>query len=103
MRPAAAARPAVTRTARDRALKAPQGRLLRTVLDCDGVVRFADINAFILALANWEAWKLKYPECPEQNADVNGDGVYGGQNGFGDINPFVELLAGSGGYPIPCP
>lgn len=22
---------------------------------------------------------------------------------FGDINPFVELLAGSGGYPIPCP
>jgi len=37
------------------------------------------------------------------NADVNGDGVYGGVNGFGDINPFVELLAGAGGYPIPCP
>lgn len=74
-------------------------RLVVTVpgdLNCDGVVDFGDINPFILALANWELWKLTYPECPEQNADINGDGHYGGANGFGDINPFVELLVGRG-------
>lgn len=72
-------------------------------LDCDGVVSFGDINPFVLALANWPEWKATYPDCPEQNADINRDGQYGGLNGFGDINPFVELLAGAGGYPIPCP
>ncbi|MEW6200150.1 MAG: hypothetical protein AB1601_15980 [Planctomycetota bacterium] len=72
-------------------------------LNCVGVVSFGDINPFDLALSNWPQWKNTYPNCPEQNADVNGDGVYGGVYGFGDINPFVELLAGSGGYPIPCP
>jgi len=30
-------------------------------------------------------------------------GPYGDLNGFGDINPFVEMLAGAGGQPIPCP
>ncbi len=77
--------------------------LCRGDLDCSGSIDFDDINPFTLALSNWEAWKLTYPNCPEQNADVNGDGVYGGVNGFGDINPFIELLASAGGQPIPCP
>jgi hypothetical protein len=63
-------------------------------LNCDGAVDFGDINSFVLALLNWEEWKLQYPECPEQNADINGDGQYGGPEGFGDINPFVRLLSG---------
>ena len=68
--------------------------ILRGDLNCDGRIDFGDINAFVLALANWTEWKLQYPDCPEQNADVNGDGQYGGVWGFGDINPFVDLLAG---------
>ncbi|MEW6197799.1 MAG: hypothetical protein AB1601_03920 [Planctomycetota bacterium] len=71
-------------------------------LNCDGVVRFDDINPFVLALSNWTEWRYTYAGCPERNADVNGDGQYGGLYGFGDINPFVELLAGAGGQPIPC-
>lgn len=77
--------------------------ICRGDLNCSGFIDFDDINPFTLALSNWEAWKLTYPNCPEQNADVNGDGQYGGVNGFGDINPFIELLASGGGYPIPCP
>lgn len=82
-------------------LKGPT--ICRGDLNCDGVISFDDINPFVLALSNWTEWKNTYPNCPQQNADVNGDGQYGGLNGFGDINPFVELLAGSGGQPIPCP
>lgn len=72
-------------------------------LNCDDQIDFADINPFVLALSNWQAWKQTYPDCPEKNADINGDGLYGGPNGFGDINPFVALLASGGGNPIPCP
>jgi hypothetical protein len=32
-----------------------------------------------------------YPDCPELNGDIDGDGVVG----FGDINPFVALLSGN--------
>lgn len=77
--------------------------ICRGDLNCDGQIDFSDINPFVLALSNWEQWKLQYPNCPEQNADINGDGLYGGSNGFGDINPFVALLASGGGQPIPCP
>lgn len=63
-------------------------------MNCDGVVSFDDINPFVLAISNWEEWKRTYPGCPGQNADIDGDGQYGGLNGFGDINPFVALLGG---------
>lgn len=72
-------------------------------LNCDGQIDFNDINPFVLALSNWPAWLQQYPDCPPQNADVNKDGMYGGANGFGDINPFVDLLNSGGGNPIPCP
>jgi len=81
-------------------------RIGRTIcrgdLNCDGIINFGDINPFIQALSNFPAWKAQHPYCPEQNADINGDGQYGGAQGFGDINPFVVLLS-SGGGPIPCP
>lgn len=77
--------------------------ICRGDLNCDDWIDFNDINPFILALSNWNEWKQRYPDCPEQNADINGDGLYGGANGFGDINPFIALLNSGGGNPIPCP
>lgn len=58
-------------------------------LNCDFQVDFGDINPFILALTNPQAYEAEYPDCPFGNRDVNGDGVLD----FGDINPFVHLLA----------
>ncbi len=60
-------------------------------LNCDGVVGFSDINAFVLYLSNFAAWQAAYPGCPAANGDINGDGSY---PSFGDINPFVTLLTG---------
>lgn len=81
----------------------PGPTICRGDLNCDGFIDFNDINEFVLALSNWPAWQAKFPDCPPQNADVNGDGIYGGANGFNDINPFVALLSSGGGNPIPCP
>ena len=58
--------------------------------NCDGVVDFADINPFVLALSSPIAYQTQYPNCPMANADCNGDGVVD----FADINPFVTLLSG---------
>lgn len=61
-------------------------------VNCDGEVDFGDINAFVLALTNPDAYAAQYPECPFENRDINGNGTFG----FDDINPFVALLtAGS--------
>jgi hypothetical protein len=59
-------------------------------LNCDGSVDFADINPFVLALANPGGYKAQYPDCDILNADINGDS----QVDFADINPFVGLLTG---------
>ena len=63
--------------------------------NCDGRVDFGDINPFVLALSDFNAWRTQFPNCPVANPDVNGDGHVD----FGDINPFVALLSGGGG---PC-
>ena len=60
-------------------------------MNCDGVVDFDDINAFVLALSNPDAYALQYPDCPLGNRDLDGNGVCD----FGDINPFVAILSGS--------
>ncbi len=60
-------------------------------LNCDGAVNFADINPFVLFLANFSTWQATYPGCPPEHGDINGDGTY---PSFGDINPFVALLSG---------
>jgi len=59
-------------------------------LNCDGVVNFGDINPFVLALANPDAYAAAYADCEILAADINGDGVVD----FRDINAFVQLLTG---------
>ncbi|MDD1716617.1 MAG: hypothetical protein LUQ01_06430, partial [Methanolinea sp.] len=57
-------------------------------INCDGVINFDDINAFVYLLS------VPYPEfwyCTPCNGDINCDGVYG-YGSFGDINPFVALM-----------
>jgi hypothetical protein len=59
-------------------------------LNCDGVINFDDINAFVLALSGEEAYQAAFPSCHWLNADCNADG----QVSFDDINAFVALLSG---------
>jgi hypothetical protein len=58
-------------------------------LNCDQVVDFTDINPFILALSDPDAYATAFPECSHTLADCNDDG----EVDFRDINPFVLLLA----------
>lgn len=71
--------------------------------NCDGWIDFGDVNPFVLALSSRPEWQNRCPNCPEQNADVGGDGQYASVCGFGHTNPFVELPTTGGGQPIPCP
>lgn len=57
-------------------------------MNCDGVVNNFDIDAFVLALTDTEAYYAAYPYCNPLLGDINGDGLV---NNF-DIDPFVELL-----------
>ncbi|MGE0481352.1 MAG: beta-propeller fold lactonase family protein [Phycisphaerae bacterium] len=59
-------------------------------LNCDGLVNNFDIDPFVLAIADPEAYAAAYPGCNRSAADVNGDGLV---NNF-DIDDFVALLAG---------
>lgn len=62
---------------------------LRGDMNCDGTVNNFDIDPFVLALSNIEAYEQAFPDCDrESHGDVNDDGVF---NNF-DIDPFVELL-----------
>ena len=58
-------------------------------LNNDGIVNFADINAFVLALANPAAYTATYGYSPVQAGDLNCDGAVN----YADINRFVRLLA----------
>ncbi len=64
-------------------------RVLPGDLNCDGVVDFADINAFVLRLSDPAGYRQVYPNCPDGNGDLNGDGSVD----LNDINPFVGLLS----------
>ena len=59
-------------------------------MNCDGVVNFADINPFVLALTGEVPYEAAFPNCNWLNGDTNGDGTVN----FTDINPFVALLSG---------
>mgnify|MGYP000470140001 CR=1 FL=1 len=61
-------------------------------LNCDGYVDGFDIQPFVLALTDPDAYALAYPDCDIMNGDCNGDGTV---DGF-DIQPFVQLLTGGG-------
>ncbi len=68
-----------------RAYRTPRGDL-----NCDGVLNAFDVDPFLLALTDAEAYESSYPDCDAMYADLNADGVV---NAF-DIDPFVELLTG---------
>lgn len=57
-------------------------------LNCDGIVTFADINPFVLALTDAAGYAAQFPGCNRLNADVSGNGTVG----FEDINLFVNML-----------
>lgn len=58
-------------------------------MNCDGVISYADINPFVLALGNQSSYEAAYPACYWINADCNNDG----QVSYADINPFVALVS----------
>jgi predicted outer membrane repeat protein len=60
-------------------------------VNCDGVINFDDINAFVLALSDPAAYAVAFPSCDRLKADCNGDGLVD----FDDINAFVAVLSGT--------
>ncbi len=59
-------------------------------MNCDGVVDFNDINPFVLALSDHDAYVAEYPCCDYYNGDCNENGFVD----FADINCFVAALSG---------
>ena len=57
-------------------------------MNCDGVVNFADINPFVMALCWHSLYDVQFPHCNWTQADCNEDGYVD----FVDINAFVRLL-----------
>ena len=57
-------------------------------LNCDRVVDALDIEPFIVALFEPEAYSDLYPDCNILRADLNGDGFIDAL----DIEPFIALL-----------
>ena len=57
-------------------------------VNCDGTLNAFDIDPFVVALGDPEAYAAAYPDCDPATADVNVDHAV---NAF-DIDPFVVLL-----------
>lgn len=57
-------------------------------LNCDGLVNNFDIDPFVAAILDANAYAAAYPACYIGNADINGDDLV---NNF-DIDPFVNLI-----------
>ncbi len=57
-------------------------------LNCDGTVNFDDVDPFILAMVDQDAYESTYEFCPWLNGDTNDDETVN----FDDINGFVDLL-----------
>jgi outer membrane protein assembly factor BamB len=72
------------------AYRTPRNPVTPGDVNCDGVVNNFDIDPFVLAITDPEAYALAYPDCDIAAADVNGDGQV---NNF-DIDPFVALISG---------
>jgi hypothetical protein len=60
-------------------------------VNCDGLVNVFDIDPFVLALTDLDAYLAAYPHCDPATADLNVDNAV---NVF-DIDPFVVALTGS--------
>ncbi len=61
-------------------------------LNCDGFVNTQDIDGFVLALVNEDAYRTQYPDCSPDNADCNQDGAVNAQ----DIDAFVQFVVSGG-------
>jgi RHS repeat-associated protein len=61
-------------------------------MDCDGDVDFADINPFILAISDPNAYQAQFPTCNLLNGDLDGDGDVD----FDDIDYFGGLFGATG-------
>jgi len=57
-------------------------------MNCDGIVNAFDIDPFVLAITDADAYAAVHPDCNIYAGDVNEDGSI---NAF-DIDPFVLLL-----------
>lgn len=57
-------------------------------VNCDGVVDFFDIDAFLTAVFSPQVYAAAYPGCDRMAADMNQDGVVD----FFDIDPFLDCL-----------
>lgn len=58
--------------------------------NCDGAVDAFDIDSFVLAMIDPDAYVAAWPDCPIYAANINADGVVD----VFDIDPFVELVLG---------
>ena len=61
-------------------------------MNCDGLVNNFDIDPFVLAISDPNAYGLAYPGCDILSADIDENGLV---NNF-DIDPFVQCLTGGG-------
>ncbi|MBK8913361.1 MAG: hypothetical protein IPM64_01965 [Phycisphaerales bacterium] len=57
-------------------------------MNCDGATNGFDVDAFVLAMVNPDAYAAAHPECDMVRADVN----LNGRVDHFDIDPFVGLL-----------
>jgi formylglycine-generating enzyme len=63
-------------------------RYLLGDVNCDGVISYADINPFVVALSGSSEYLARFPYCNYLSADCNRDGYVT----YADINPFVRVL-----------
>ncbi len=59
-------------------------------MNCDGVVNFDDIDAFVIALVDQSTYAAAWPDCNWLHADLDGSGDVN----FDDIDGFVAALVG---------
>ena len=57
-------------------------------VNCDGLVNLFDVDPFVLALTDADAYATAYPCCDILRADCDGDD----RISMFDIDPFVELI-----------
>ncbi len=57
-------------------------------LNCDGIRNLADVEPFVLALSDPEAYANQFPSCGVERADMNDDGFSDGR----DVAEFVQVL-----------
>ncbi len=72
------------------AIQAPDSTSGLGDMNCDGVTDAFDIEAFIVALTDPNAYATQYPGCDINNGDINGDGAV---DAF-DIEGFIQVLVG---------